>query len=183
MKEIMKIKLSTITPCSLGSYDTYADIFPRGTSIRGVTRWWQRALVGGWAYENGYKILETADIVTTRTFGGVPRASVEEKKAHSSLLDFKIQSYEVSDSNIRMLRHYRINLILMKLNSALRAAKQATDNPRRLGRAASRTWSALEEIENLCDEYYRLKKQICQLNSFQTLSRLRGGQRSYNFFG
>lgn len=147
MRKIMEIKLSSISPASIGGYDTFADAIPRLTSIRGISRWWARALIGGWAYDNQYDIIDTIQKIIPRIFGGqLKRNNVEEHV--SSLLDFRFESISRKST---LSQHFRIDLLFMKLNTAIRRASSRRDGKVR---------ESLEELEKMCKFSPRIREII-----------------------
>jgi len=68
-RKLASLKIESISPVSIGGYDTTMDTIFRTSSLKGVWRWWLRAYVAGVAWEKGLNEKRAAKEVVDRILG------------------------------------------------------------------------------------------------------------------
>jgi len=113
LKRIATVSLESITPVSLGGYDTYlrrqignihlTEPF-RLTSVKGIWHWWLRAYLAGAAWDESLNEMEGAN--ESQSILGSPQAA--------SLFGFRIlsQNSEPLDSERKVSENLRVRLLL-----------------------------------------------------------------------
>ncbi len=155
LKKLAKITLLPTTPASIGRFDTFADRYPRGTSLRGVVRWWTRAAIAGWAYDQGKEINEAINRVS-EIFGGVATGGGEPKPSR-----IKYQIKLIETSKPQGISHFRLRLIFMRAHSAQRRVPE--------GKFYRNVKKFYEYLDQLCSESYLLKEKIGNMPEYQAV--------------
>lgn len=101
-----------VSDASMGWYDTYSDIMPRVTSIRGIVRWWFRALVGGVLYDHNLNEIDGTLELQQKIFGSNERAS---------LITFKTKEWNYEEAARE--ETMRIRILLMRINTLIKTKK------------------------------------------------------------
>jgi len=110
LKKICDIVIKSLTPCSIGWYRPYLhDYLLRSTTLRGVARWWLRALIAGAAYEKGVDESNMTKNIQMKVFGGVSKNIV-----YSSLISFRIRDAKIESLSDKEV-NYLLNLPRVKL--------------------------------------------------------------------
>ena len=114
MRKIAKIKIKSITPVGLGWHEKelYDDLLPlRPFSVRGIIRWWARALIAGVAFDAGKHEINITKKIINDVFGGA------EKEPKSSSISIRIHVERVSkltQQDIKkLISNARIRLLTM----------------------------------------------------------------------
>lgn len=144
-----------VSDVSMGWYDTYSDIIPRITAIRGVIRWWFRALVGGVFYDYGSNETDKTLQLQEKIFGSNEKAS---------LITFKTREWNYEKTAKRETS--RVRMLLMTINTLIRIIDR---------RIYRRIDSQLQKLENSLEGRIKALYEDKYRDEIKRLSKMHGG--------
>jgi len=181
VKKIGTLYLKSLTPCSLGWYDTKLhDKLFRVSELRALAEWWLRALATGFLEGNEDDILKAQGSIFGSTNESslitfkVANLNTDSTRAAENLISTIYPGAHVADNKLKIAAqvawHPRLQLIFMKELGSLR--KQLKSQPiKELGSVGSLDTSALKSLKVQLQKFAKrilknpLEKMFCYIDA------------------